>query len=105
MPALDVFRDPDIVGTITFHGQLMIWEDLDGHLHWGADDELREARVGIIRIWALREFNGHYSIRFVLPAWALTIDGVACEHKLYEDLDLSGRRIELEFAGYRFVFH
>jgi hypothetical protein len=40
MPTMDAFRNSEIVGTTTFQRQLMILEDLDGHLYWGADDEL-----------------------------------------------------------------
>ena len=45
-----------------------------------------------IQIWALRELEGYF-IRFVLPAWTLVIDGIACvSMSLYEDVSLSGRQ-------------
>ncbi len=83
----------------------MILEDSEGNLRWEADDDLRGKGIGIIRIWALREFESNYSIRFVLPTWTLIIDGVVYERKLYEDINLDGRRVELDFQEYRFIFH
>lgn len=104
MPALGIFRNTEIIGTTTFHRQLMIWEDLGGNLRWEMDDKLREARVEIIRIWALRESEGYF-IRFVLPTWTLIIDGMMYEPELYQDINLNGRLVELKFQDYHFVFH
>ena len=105
MPTMDVFRNSEIVDTTMFQRQLMILEDFEGNLRWETDDDLRKKGTGSIRIWALCEFEGSYSIRFVLPTWTLTIDGTAYEHKLHEDVKLNGRQVELEFQDYRFEFH
>jgi hypothetical protein len=103
MPTMDVFQNSAFVETTTFQRQLMILE-LDDNLHWETDDELRQKGGGVIQIWAPREAEGYF-IRFVLPTWTLIIDGVACESKLYEDVSLSGRRVELEFQDYRFALY
>jgi hypothetical protein len=103
MPTLDVFRNSELIAFAAFQRQLMILKDLDGNLRWEMDDELRKAGGGAIQIWALRELEG-YSIRFVLPAWTLVIDGVMREHELYEDVRLSGQQVELKYHDYQFVF-
>jgi hypothetical protein len=102
MPTMDVSQNSALVGATTFQRQLMIL-DLDGNLHWEADDELRKASGGTIQIWALRESEGYF-IRFVLPTWTLMIDSIVYEPELYQDINLKGRHVELKFQDYTLCF-
>ncbi len=110
MPTMRIYKNNTEIESIEFRLNFEILQaSYSQRLFWQADYTQVEEGGGI-RIW-IKAFgrptdkskNRGYIISFVLPEWRLLIDGVLQEQRLYDDMEVTGKEIELDYNEYRFV--
>lgn len=86
--------------SVHFQETFLVQEDALGKMFWAADKQTN----GIIKLWVQRWETG-LRLAFVLPDWQLTIDDVRLEKKLYEKIELEGRKVSVSYKDYTFLFN
>ena len=104
MPTIHIYQDGKKIESKEFRDQFYIIKNIDNdRLYWETGEEQRlSARGGVIHIW-IQNASSCPKISFVRTDWQLIIDGVALERNLYEQIDVSGKTIELRYRNYQFV--
>lgn len=118
MLTIDIYKDNTKIETKSFEDEFYIMQN-DNGLWWetGAEQEeratargkklkelVRKFKGGTIVIWIrVRPAPYPADIKSIGPDWRLTIDGVVMESGIHSNLYVSGKTIELENGGYRFV--
>jgi hypothetical protein len=103
MPLFEIYRGGKAIASKEFENQFFIVNELDNDvLRWEADGESRSRKGGVIHIW-VQSASTTPQISFLRPDWRLTIDGVQLEPRFYEDIDVGGKTIELQYNDYCFV--
>ena len=111
MPTMQIYKNDTKIESKEFLSDFVIARHLleKQRLFWEADGEEVENGGGIL-LWIVthgrfdpKSVGLTYEIKSVLPTWQLVIDNVAQEPRLYFDLDVTGKEIELLYGDYRFV--
>jgi hypothetical protein len=107
MPMVEIYRSGEKMASKEFVAQFFIIKEADSDtLRWEADKEVGKLkRGGTFHIWiqTIDYETPRQEILFVRPDWRLIIDGIAMEQKLYSEVDVGGRTIELQYGDYSFI--
>ncbi len=99
MPSITVYKDKKEIRHEPIKQEYYIIETVTGELVYSENQP-----AGIIRLWLHSNNKDSFMFHFVLPDWQLIIDGIWFEKKLYLELDINGKNVEVHHKEYRFMF-
>jgi hypothetical protein len=111
MPTMQIFKDGIEIESREFRFQFLILASpVDKQqLFWEADGS-HDADGSLIQVWIIglscsepSSKGWSFYIPLIGPPWQLSLDGVAQEERVYSELDLTGKEIELQYRDYRFA--
>ncbi len=104
MATVDIFVASKQIAAISIRHEFYIAETSAGQIFWYEHKKDSPFKGGEFQIW-LQSVDYEPRILFVMPHWQLIIDGNWMEKKFYSELgDLKGKKVELQYKEYSFVF-